>query len=114
MHKYFHRIHVVGRGRFPIDQLRRYEMFPLSVEAATAIERSFERDSVAEKFDVDLGMYSSSLAADGACIDRFASFGWSAHCTEIWKEEDGDNVLYWTNAGGYERERKYADAYGDV
>ncbi len=114
MHKYYHKIHVTGRGRFPIDQLRRFEMFPITPDGAAAIERSYEPDSVGVKYEITLGMYSSSLAADGPCIDRFASFGCSAYCIEIWKEVDGDDKLFWTNAGGYERERQYSLAYGDV
>jgi hypothetical protein len=112
---------VKGRGRFPLDQLRRYEMFPTTPEAAQAIEDSFGSYSekrlpgwLHETREIDLGMYASSLGADGPCIERFRSFGWSAWTVEIWKEVDGDDELFWTNAGGYERERQYAEAYGDV
>jgi len=114
MHKYYFKITATGRGEFPIDQLRRYEMFPLTPDAAKAIQHSFENGSFGVRHEIELGMYASALSADGPCIERFASFGWSAYCVEIWKEDDGDDVLFWTNAGGYERERQYADAYGSV
>lgn len=112
MHKYYFKMVAKGRGEFPIDQLRRYEMFPITPDASLLIECSFNRDMATR--EIELGMYASSLGADQPCIERFRSFGWSAWTVEIWKEEDGDDVLYWTNAGGYERERQYAEAYGDV
>lgn len=109
MNKYYFNIVVNGRGNFPIDQLRRYEMFPTTVEAAARIQRSFESGSFGEKFEIVLGMYANTLGADQDCIARFASFGWSAYTVEIWKEVDGDSELYWTNAGGYEASRKYKE-----
>ena len=105
MHKYYFNIVATGRGNFPIDQLRRYEMFPTTVDAAQKIQRSFESGGFGERFEIALGMYASSLGSDGDVIERFASFGWSAYTVEIWKEVDGEDELFWTNAGGYERNR---------
>lgn len=102
MHKYYFNIIVEGRGNFPLDQLRRFEMFPTTVDAAVRIQRSFESGSFGERFEIALGMYASSLSSDGPCIERFKSFGWNAYCVEIWKEEDGDDRLFWTSAGGYQ------------
>lgn len=114
MHKYYHKITVTGRGSFPLDQLRRYEMFPITPDDVAKIQRSFENGSFGERFEITLGMYSSALGGDGDCIERFRSFGWSGYCVEIWKEVDGDDVLFWTNAGGYEGDRKYRDANPDM
>lgn len=105
MHNYYFKVHVTGRGAFPMDQLRRYEMFPLDVDACKEISYSFRPDQIGTKFEINLGMYASTLGADESMIARFASFGWSAYTVEIWKGEE----LFWTNAGGVEEERKYRE-----
>lgn len=110
MAKYYYKVHVTGRGSFPMDQLRRYEMFPLDVDACKEISYSFRPDQVLTKFEINLGMYASTLGADASMTARFLSFGWSAWTVEIWKDDD----LFWTQAGGYEGDRTYAEAYGDV
>ena len=80
---YYFKIEVKGRGRFPIDQLRRYEMFPISTDAAAAIEASFDDPKFERTYT--LGMYASSLSADAPMAARFASFGFAAKTLEVWK-----------------------------
>lgn len=104
MHNYYFKIEVKGRGRFPLDQLRRYEMFPINIETTQAMEDSFGTTSdkrlpgwLNTDREYTLGMYASSLSADNACIDRFRSFGFIAKTKEVWKngelfEQDGEII----------------------
>jgi hypothetical protein len=94
VHNYYFKIEVKGRGRFPIDQLRRYEMFPINVETVTAIENSLNPEAFNETFEYTLGMYASTLGADAPMAARFASFGFAANTLEVWKD---DKLFY---AGG--------------
>ena len=88
MHNYYFKIKVNGRGAFPLDQLRRYEMFPIDPDSGSAIGYSLNPEAFNDRFDVTLGMYASSLSADTACIERFRSFGWTGETLEIWKEDE--------------------------
>ena len=94
MHRYYFKIEVKGSGKFPLDQLRRYEMFPIDIETADLIEMSI---TTTGRFNPEqpytLGMYASSLGADQACIDRFASFGFHGYALEVWK----DDKLFYAN-----------------
>ena len=85
MHNCYFKIEVRGRGKFPLDQCRRYEMFPIDTETAQQIEISFEE--ARHDGTYTLGMYASSIGADQSCIDRFASFGFVAKTLEVWKDE---------------------------
>ena len=85
MHNYYFKIEVKGRGRFPLDQLRRFEMFPIDVDTPVKIESSITGFAAEQTFT--LGMYASSLGADQSCIDRFASFGFAANTLEVWKDD---------------------------
>jgi hypothetical protein len=101
VHKYFFKVTVTGSGRFPIDQLRRYEMFPINVETVTEIEASFEDPHYLSK-TYTLGMYANTLGADGPCRARFESFGFSMVTDEIWKDNElfelnGEVVARFTN-----------------
>ena len=77
---------VTGRGKFPLDQCRRYEMFPIMPGDVVKIESSFMGFAASQQ--VTLGMYASSLAADAPCIARFASFGFTAITLEVWKDDE--------------------------
>lgn len=82
--RYFFKVTVTGRGRFPLDQLRRFEMFPLNVESVSEMETSFAAGK--SERDYTLGMYANTLGGDGPCRARFESFGFSMVTDEIWKD----------------------------
>lgn len=101
MHKYFFKVTVTGRGRFPIDQLRRYEMFPLDIDTPVRIQDSIVSNMISTR-EYCLGMYANALAADGPCRARFESFGFSMVTDEIWKDNElfelnGEVVARFTN-----------------
>ena len=91
MHNYYFKIEVTGRGQFPLDQLRRYEMFPLDLETVQTIEDSITLPS--EDGLYKLGMYASTFGADSACIARFESFGFNGITVEVWR----GGKLYYAN-----------------
>ena len=99
MHNYYFQIKVTGRGAFPIDQLRRFEMFPIDLETVQAIEDSITRSSSFTKANPStsgtytLGMYASSFGADATCIERFESFGFDGITLEVWR----GGKLYYKN-----------------
>lgn len=91
MPNYYFKFEVVGRGQFPIDQLRRFEMFPIDVETARHIEDSLKYDDQPSHMIATrtyaLGMYANGLGADAPCVARFASFGFTAEALEVWKDD---------------------------
>ena len=95
MHNYYFKIEVKGHGRFPLDQLRRYELFPLDGDTVAAIENSLTgEDKLPSRFSdrtYALGFYASSLGADSAVEARFASFGFNLKTLELWR---GGKLFY--------------------
>lgn len=90
MHSYYFKIEVTGRGQFPLDQLRRFEMFPIDIETTQAIQYSFDHlDNSGHRSErtYTLGMNAQSLGADQPSIDRFASFGFNAVTLEVWRPD---------------------------
>lgn len=96
MHNYYFKMEVTGRGRFPLDQLRRFEMFPIDVDTPVRIESSITGFAAPQAYM--LGMYASALAADQPCAARFHSFGFTLETLEIWKH----GRLFWSKAEGYD------------
>lgn len=85
MHNYYFKIEVTGKGRFPLDQLRRFELFPIDLETVAAIEASIEGPSESRVYT--LGMNGLSMGADIACEERFASFGFHSTTLEVWRPD---------------------------
>jgi hypothetical protein len=83
VHNYYFKLEVKGRGRFPLDQLRRYELFPIYIDTVAAIEASFDEPKFERTYH--LGFYASSLGADAAVEARFASFGFVSKTLELWR-----------------------------
>lgn len=97
MHNYYFKIEVEGRARFPIDQLRRYELFPVDSYTADEIESSLTNEGTDRPVRIyTFGMYASSLAADGPMAARFASFGLCSKTLEVWKD---DKLVYLNGLG---------------
>lgn len=73
---------VVGTGRFPMDQLRRFMLYPADVETAERIATSYDPNGpwVDEKYR--LAMNDVTEYAIPSIIDRFASFGFTAEAID--------------------------------
>ena len=86
----------MGRGKFPLDQLRRFEMFPIDIETTQSIQYSLDsldNSKPSANRTYTLGMYASMFGADAPCIERFKSFGFTGITLEVWR----GGKLYYKN-----------------
>ena len=78
--KYYFQITVTGRGKFPIDMLRYSQVYPTTPQDVSNIEYDGECGSR----PVTLSMDNQTMGMAMNCMERFASFNWTA---EITREE---------------------------